>query len=227
MYNYRSHDNALNQRMEYVLDAVYHDLGIKYKRIKSEQSQESMRKTLQLNGTDILIRGIGNIGFSSMLWVDEKCATRYWDKDLKTYSFELFSKNNPDGKGWFLAQNETTHYMLVWPRCTDAELHCFTSLELMLVSKVDVKHFVEAATKISADALSHCLSESTKAVYFEEGVKVSQSQYLREAPINVIIPKTLLSQIAIFHHILSASDMRTILLSYRSVTVEEKNATIF
>lgn len=216
----RIRDNALCRRMEYVLDAVYHDRGISSRRVSSQC--DGIRRSIQLGGTDVFIRGIGNTCFSEMLWVDEKCAVKYWNKSLDTFSFELASANNPDGLGWFLADTNTTHYMLVWPRCADSQLQYFLSLELMLVSKKDVQRLVRTVTGMDLKKLAETVSAALPRAYFDGDARVVRSLALPERPVNVVVPKALLRDIVVYHQVLSGREMGRILLSYRNVPLEEK-----
>lgn len=70
------------------------------------------------------------------IFVDEKAATKYLNKNLKTFSFELISENNPNRTGWLLNENNiTTHYAIIYPKSKINDLNNLDSLEWILISK--------------------------------------------------------------------------------------------
>lgn len=93
--------------------------------------------------------------------VDEKYAINYWNKNLKTYSFEIYSTNNVKNSGWFTSDNNITQdYMLVWLKSTDESLENIYQLEMAFIEKnaivnylaengVDLTQFLTSSLRIA------------------------------------------------------------------------------
>lgn len=211
METLRKEDMAISDRMDYILDAVYMGLKIQHQRTKKEKKSS---RILQINGVDTIINGIGNTVFANALWVDEKSANHYWNRPLDTFAFELSSKNNPEHKGWLLIPNATTHYMLIWPRATNKYLDHILSLELMLVSKQDLKRMITLYSACKLEDMEAHIQPPTSLYIFNDDIKVVQSSQLWENPVNVIVSKRLLLSIATYHMVLSEVQISLLLKDY-------------
>lgn len=130
--------------------------------------------------------------------VDEKYALTCWNRDLQTYSFEIRTKNNAYGKGWFVAKNSMTQdYMLVWLRSTDEDLYDVYSLEVALISKDAIKRYL-AENNVNVETILRIFNRRAvskngkKELYINKNIKVVQSLKFEEAPVNILISKDVL-----------------------------------
>ena len=114
----RVSDTYTEKIMQTNFDAAYHILGMDFERCNDRK--------LQLAGVDVISENN-----NKEYYIDEKCATDCWDKNLKTFAFELSSElcNNKTkertGKrveGWFVnPNNKTDIYALSYVRADTKE----------------------------------------------------------------------------------------------------------
>lgn len=124
MYSDRKKDNIEEKILSLKLDKLYDRMGWNYERTKRNSK-------LQLNGVDVIFEKE-----NKKIFVDEKAATKYLNKNLKTFSFELVSENNPNRIGWLLNKdNITTHYAIIYPKSKINNLEHLDYLEWILISK--------------------------------------------------------------------------------------------
>lgn len=93
----RRKDLAASKRMEQVMSAVYAKFGW--------QELRPCNSELDKRGIDIVLQT-----GQETIWADEKAATSYWNRDLKTYSCELSCERTKGGYGWFAKKSNS--YML-------------------------------------------------------------------------------------------------------------------
>lgn len=158
-----------------------------------------------------------NFNANKML-VDEKAAVRYTGSGrgsrLQTFCFELFwslRRKDSSGIGWFLRQDSlTTHYLLVFPEAdrTIRTVDDVKACEFMLVSKKAVKSVLNGIPdfgkrikgfKDSLDLTSN-VKQSTVVRGSYNGksynFKLVASLQLREQPLNVLLDRDLLRELA-------------------------------
>lgn len=174
----------------------------------------------QKAGVDIIMEGP-----QGLMYIDEKMAIRQRDRNLTTYSLELSSENNKDKNGnslgWFTAPgSKTTHYAFTWFRA-DSAISTVTSWQTALVSKESIKNMLQQdgidVETIKDKFLKH-LDSHLKGQQLPDGIaigtqyddkgnvksyewkikgyKVVQSVHLKEQPINLVVPKEKLIQLA-------------------------------
>lgn len=148
------------------------------------------------------------------VYIDEKAALYYINQDLSTFAFELSYQNRGEERlGWFLNdQLKTTHYLLLWPDARTSDLSAiqaedFTVVDALLISKAKLKAYLEP---IGLD--DHTLLECARILRQHKvsgrqsipqpgmSIYVSSSGKYSEAPINLVIKKYILRQIADAHY---------------------------
>lgn len=195
----REKDEMLTRRLEQFMDTQYKEKGI------LKFMERIYDKKMQLQGIDIIFDDENGIKY-----IDEKFAIDYRGKELKTYSFELYSENNFDGQGWFLnPDSATTHYLLLWFN-SDEAIDTIYNYEACLISKEKIHKMLnddgvnpyEALEEFRTYFSQH--SESSVGMKFHTVINadgssrkrmryndytVTQSDQKEEAPINLLIPK--------------------------------------
>ena len=146
--------------------------------------------------------------------IDEKAQLYYINKDLPTFAFELqFLKGTSRYTGWLLNDELlTSHYLLIWPRATtdkvnDLKRDDFTELDALMVSRRRIHDFLDR-NGFSSDVLVHTanslrqqgrigrVNTNRSGIYYY----VSDSRKYAEAPINLVIGKHYLLQLADAHY---------------------------
>lgn len=207
----RAHDVRVSQRMELVLDGLYQQLGWKTRRTDRE---------LDLHGVDLIATLPREP--ARELFVDEKVATRYWDRELNTYCCELTCDTNRSGLGWFAPEQRdyyrTTHYLFVWVRAEDAELRRLNRVEVMLVKKQDLHRYFEyivgrkALEKGTIAFCERALAGGAR-VDLAPGVTLKKNTYGPEKSVNVIFSKDILARLAAFNRTFYGRDCRNAILA--------------
>lgn len=205
----RKEDLCLEKIMQQYFDKFYHFFNIPFTRTDD--------KELQLQGCDVKINGAKKENI-----VDEKCATDYFKKDLRTFSFELsFLRRNKNGEiertnGWFLNDNlATQYYNLGYVRAESKEdmlQEKIYSFECIFVSKKKLqKHILKQIGYRTLQDLQNDfidLYKSGKLSYNEKsntyfawknGIKIVLSMSKAEKPISVLISKNKLSDMSKKH----------------------------
>lgn len=204
--NTRAHDVSVSQRMELVLNGIYQMLGWKTRRTDA---------ALDLRGVDLIATLPGDP--SRDLFIDEKVAARYWDRDLQTYCCELTCNTNRSGLGWFAPEQSdyyrTTHLLFVWVRAEDRELRRLNKVEMMLVKKKDLYRYFEYI--VGRDALqdgtrAFCERVLAGGIRTElaPGVTLKKNTYGPEKSVNVIFSKEILGKLASFSQTFDGPDCR-------------------
>lgn len=147
MYSDRNKDNIEEKILSLKLDKLYDRMGWNYKRTKRKSE-------MQLNGVDVIFEKE-----NKKIFVDEKASTKYLNKNLKTFSFELISENNPNRKGWLLNKdNITTHYAIIYPKSKTNDLKHLDCLEWILISKERILNILYNNINFN-DALNNVYSD--------------------------------------------------------------------
>lgn len=199
-YSNRQHDINIDSRVRYILDSIYNFENIHYIRAPN--------RNFDIHGVDVIMRSKRT---DSLMWVDEKCATHYWDKDLNTFSCELTCSKTKNGLGWFAQENNpfssTTHYMFVWVRASEQGLIHLDSVEFMIVNKYDLQKYfnlcVGCDNNISTTELIDKVLGNNKWIQFNSDIKIKRCDIYPEFPVNVIFSKELLQNLSIWHKIYS------------------------
>ena len=166
-------------------------------------------KEQQLKGVDVVVstgKTTGNI--------DEKAQIYYVNKNLPTFAFELqFLKYGEVIEGWFLNDRlSTDYYLLIWPQATTDSIYeltkeTFTRLDALMVSKKKLRSRLEELG-LSKEVLMRKAAERRcnriygktatghKGIYYY----LSDSRKYVEAPINIVISKDILQELATAHY---------------------------
>ena len=142
--------------------------------------------------------------------IDEKAAINYMENQLETYSFELeFTDRYGNIRdGWFLDSTKVNdYYLLIYlegnPRLTN--IYDITKIEYILVRKDKIRELLNKI-KIKKKIKSFKYKESKFGLYqyllycehenTRYKLKLKRSNKLIEEPLNIIIPKPLLIELA-------------------------------
>jgi len=139
--------------------------------------------------------------------VDEKAMSHYINEDLPTFAFELSFLNKDNViEGWFPDENKKTeYYLLIWIWATkdgDIIKDDITKLELCLVSRSKISDYLtqrgysptqlrEKANQIRVADIDGAIDKSPGSDFY-----FYLSKRLVEAPVNVVIRKSILAGLA-------------------------------
>lgn len=207
----RVSDTHTEKIMQTNFDAAYHILGMDYERCDNRE--------LQLAGIDVIAKNN-----DKEYYVDEKCATDFWDRDLKTFVFELSFKicNSKTGEGrskrvagWFVSpDNKTDIYALGYVRADTKEnlnKNRISRFEVLLIKKKFLIKYInnhigdterlkelqkEMAANVKAGTLLPYGEKERYKVKLEKGISLCWSPCLAESPFNLIIDKSLLKKLS-------------------------------
>lgn len=136
----RIQDNKDNNILNTYLDNFYKKMGWDFERVFDE--------TRQLQGIDVIFRS--NENSDSKILIDEKAATKFLNKKLNTFSFELYSENNRNKIGWLLNPNiKTTHYAIIYPHSKSNDISKLDSLEWILIDKKKIIDLINSIPNIN------------------------------------------------------------------------------
>lgn len=135
----RKEDHILEKPMKRFFDIIYSFLGITYQR--NNNISEDMA------GCDTKFFKSGK-----SFVIDEKCATDYYYKDLKTFAMELSAVSQKEDnnyaryKGWFVDPNKNTeYYALSYVRATskkDIKKGVIHSFEVIIVNRKKIEEYI-------------------------------------------------------------------------------------
>lgn len=200
--NRRKEDNRKNKIVEKFVDEIYKENGIKIIRIEDDY--------LQKCGVDLV-----HICGAGQRCVDEKFAVNYRMKNLTTFAFELYAKNNVHNAGCFVSDHMITeYYVLLWFR-SDEEITELQSYDLCYIKKEKIKEYLKTVgyyDGIVQDFIKYWESypdvemdkrfikkDNHQYMELQDGVRIVRSlQFKKEMPINVVIPKKTLLELAEF-----------------------------
>lgn len=219
----RKNDSKLEVIMQKFFNLIYRINDISFERCTDTYKQR--------NGTDLIIHNNGK-----EVVVDEKCATKYFDRPLNTFSFEL-SANYCDRytgiakderyDGWFVNEkNVSDMYAIGYVRAISIEEFQnghIQSLECLFVPKNVLKQYIlEIIQKEDIRDLERIFKEKieTGEVVRNErtnrytwqvapDIRVVMSDNLAECPINIIVGKSILSKVSVLHGVLTYHDKNT------------------
>ena len=201
----RQEDMSAEAQLAYFMDKyLYSDFpnGEAFDRIRRISD-----KNEQLNGVDVEF--IGKDG--TRYCVDEKAQLYYLNQDLPTFAFEIiFKRDGYDTTGWLCNSSlKTDLYMLIWPFATQdtskgITWDKFTKADCLLIHKNKILKMLYdrglSVEKMQRDAehirragqIGKIPIEGLRGIYYY----ASNPQRYREAPINIVISKSILKGIA-------------------------------
>lgn len=196
----------LEQLIASKMDKIYQNIFIS-DNVSFERVTDRLR---QLKGIDVAVST--DEYKSGNLFIDEKAAIKYWNYDLGTFAFELYSNNLPSGFGWFCPERTdllTTHYMLIWPRSQDAQLKKLIQIEYMLISKKCLWDILYSLGIKKSNDLIIPMFEMSKNTdekirnQIADGICVVYSKNIfPEQPINIVLSKHILEENCILHEVI-------------------------
>jgi len=128
-------------------------------------------------------------GMSDIILLDEKCATDYWNKDLKTFVMEVYCPRNYNSYGWLNNPNYVNNYYnFIWIRSDDAELTTNVVIDFAIISKEVIKKLI-GLTSDDIDRLVAEVKDSPDCKHYVGLHKVVYSKNLPETPINILLTK--------------------------------------
>ena len=216
MESFRYQDMHAEKSLGKFMDAYFYNRlktyagGIvKYTRMLDKESQ--------LKGIDVCLEAD-----DKKFVIDEKASFYYSNAMIPTFAFEIDSIQKGHSmpvQGWFINDElETQLYMLIWPnvKCESKDKvwirksignltkDDFTIIEAMLIYKSEIRREVaklgyskeqltEIATKIRSEERG---SNDTKRFDLTNDIKIVYSGQLPEKPINLVISKNILRELA-------------------------------
>jgi hypothetical protein len=147
--------------------------------------------------------------------VDEKAQLHY-NPPLPTFAFEVkYKKDGQWKQGWLFDQTKKTeYYLFVWPKRDDVDLkelevkHIKTT-EVMLISRKQLLHYLNDSFQINEQTVDKEVNEIISANQFGRLHTIHPdsthyyfyTQRLAETPINIVIQKNTIKQLALFHFV--------------------------
>lgn len=190
----RIRDCEKMKKVEKYMDEIYKKNGISFNRIVDD--------TLQKRGID-LIASYNDKNYP--LLIDEKCAVHYYNKNLKTFCFEVAAKNNYNNLGWLISPfSLTTHYCLIWIRATKEDLSDIYELEWMIIDKHKIRDYIEKKgitdfkRIVSFVRKNGSFNKNGNIEYkIDNDIKIVWSRKIKpEQPVNVVISRNMLKKIS-------------------------------
>lgn len=182
------------------------------RRVHDEQGQRS--------GIDVEFTGADG----RVYYVDEKAQLHYLNQNLPTFAFELLSfQKGYDTVGWLCnAKLKTDFYMLIWPFATQDDYNGitfdrFTKADCLLIQKQKILKMLASSGLTVERMLSdaRCIRASgRKGKIPIDGIKgiyyfASYPKKYQEAPINIVISKPKLKDIAQRRYIVTPDSVIT------------------
>ncbi len=201
-------DKQRELNVQNYLNRIYDDSHIVFERENHRDEQ--------LSGIDVYFLNNG-----SKVNIDEKVASRYYFRDLETFSLELSFKRrigneHKPAKGWFHDENKknkTQAYVFGYVRAKDEKDNLLTDiyrLESILVKKSKLWKYLSKCGYPSAEYLLQLFNEaeylkrlksynSCSSLMLNNGLKLVRTESFEECPINILIPKRVLIALSSFH----------------------------
>lgn len=220
-YSNRRFCEKVNRRINYVMDSLYARLGWTAWRPNVE--------TWDKRGIDVVLRRPGS---DKMLWVDEKAATTYWNRDLHTFACELTCNSTSTGYGWFAKEendfNRTSHLGLIWVRALEPECIRISSLTYRIINKSDLQNYFLLATGMnSSDETKEFLAslhyDDRGRCVINEDLTIKRCNISPEYPTVAIFSENILSRMSIFERSFNRFEIRDSLNEIRYDTSTEDN----
>ncbi len=209
--SYRNRDSNVEKEIAKFLDAFFYPKIAKdFKRFNNKEDQ--------LAGIDVQF----TLPEKGLIIVDEKAATHYINKDIPTFAFELSFKlkNGKNVQGWLLdTSKKTEHYLLMWIKASktwDLVSDDIKEVKAILIDRYKLIKYLEsegynqdklerAVTKIRKNKLNGALGKSSNSsIYFYSTLR------LAEEPINVIIKKKKLENLALNSYVITKNHIKQI-----------------
>lgn len=195
----RNFDKQKEVRLMPVFDKFYNQTIVR----DGFSFERNYATDLQIKGIDVVFKDLSK---DLEYLIDEKCAVHFYHRDnqLKTYSFELYSLSNKNTDGWFCNNDFylTTHYNLFYPIADNKNLDNIEQLDMILVEKKKIWDFINKIGFNDKDEILNYFfkhrEKNTERDYcfINNSVKVVQSKTFREKPINIIIKREELENLA-------------------------------
>lgn len=210
----RKQDLQASRRTEYIMDALYAMLGW--------AAWRPHEADLDKRGVDVVLR---MPGAQAGLLVDEKAATRYWDRPLETYACELTCTRTRNGYGWFAKENNgymvNTHLVLIWVRALEKELIHVSSLRFLVVSKYDLQKYFEFAVGMTQKDdtkafLANLPWDRNDRYTVNEDLALIKCDICPEYPVNAIFSRDVLEKLAMYSGDFSRFEVRDALRDART-----------
>ena len=210
MKSYRPIDSANEQLVAQFLDKHFYLPSL------FEKVERVSDKNEQLKGKDIIVSS-SRLGLKEAI-IDEKDTAHYVNKNIPTFAFELsFLVYGVEVEGWLTdIAKETEYYLLLWPFAklvepisTPPEFKEVTKLNYLLVKRTDIlkllldKGFDRSALMRKAREMRSIVrgnedNQRIKAIDKDAyGFYFMYTYFLPEKPVNVVIPRRKLEEIAI------------------------------
>ena len=206
--NLRSRDMKVEREIARFLDKHLYSQSVFTKAKRTDDLEH------QLCGSDIII-SIPSSNISDAV-VDEKAQTQYINRPLPTFAFELsfISSSNSIIEGWFTDMAKSTeYYLLIWISKCKKEWNItaedIEELDYALVSRKKIHEYLaqfgynkeqlqEKARKIRTNGIDGQIDKGNNHPYW-----FYFTTRLAEQPINIVIRKNLLLQLADRHGVLT------------------------
>ena len=196
MSGFRQRDSSVEKEISFFLDEkFYPSIGAKIVRHLDLETQ--------MQGVDI------NLSYKDLhdVPVDEKAMSHYINKNIPTFAFELsFLNKGQVIKGWFLDEHKKTeYYLLIWIEAKkdwDIVKEDITRLELYLISRSKISDYLkqrgynfaqleEKGNQIRTKGIDGVNDKTTGSDFY-----FFLSKRLVETPVNIIIRKSVLAELA-------------------------------
>lgn len=162
--------------------------------------QRTNNKKDQYNGIDFRIKYPDE---KATRCYDEKEAVSCYDRDLQTYTIELYHHAHVNHRGWFNGEmHGTTHYLFGYVRADDAELHHIYRWEGLFINKALLKQYVSYLGNLMDDIEEFLdwdkISNKKDFVYTlyynneSDFAKLIFSKKFEKNVINLMLPKAML-----------------------------------
>lgn len=209
MKSFRNIDSANEQMVARFLDDNFYLPPLFDKATRITDKQE------QLQGKDIIVSS-SLLNLDNAI-IDEKDTAHYVNKDIPTFAFELsFLIGTNEVEGWLTdKEKKTEYYLCLWPfadivpNTKPAEFKEITKLRYLLVKREDVltllqkkgfdrTRLLQKAKEMRTIVKGYIDNQRLKATDKEQyGFYFMYTYFLQERPVNVVIPRYLLEEIAI------------------------------
>lgn len=208
----RASDMSAEAQLAIFLDKYLYERFPNIHRYSSIQRITEKRE--QLDGVDVRFTMKDGRVFN----VDEKAQLYYLNKDLPTFAFELqFLRHGVPTTGWLCNGHlKTDHYLLIWPFADRDTLsgiswHDFTKADCLMIAKQGILAFLEekglTVDRLMADANELRQQGRTGKVRIDGSSGIyyfaSYPSSYAEAPINIVISRSYLFQIAARRYIVT------------------------
>lgn len=159
------------------------------------------KKELDIKGIDVIL-----YKDNKQYLVDEKAAITALSGKLNTFCFELCKHGYNDSIGWFLDSTKlTTHYNVIYITSYANDVSKPDKIESFLLDSAKLRSYIIPMLQehdIHYNTLASFMDSMSvfhgkHYYYLDDGVKLCYSEYIHpEQPINVIVPKTILRNMA-------------------------------